>query len=75
MSAEAARTLRPSEPGRPAIPICSSCKRIRDPAGTWWPGGRALENDPELSFTHGICPECAEQIYPGLFEKPVGEPA
>lgn len=56
------------------LPICSSCKRIRDEEGKW----RALEEyisaHYEAQFTHGICPECRGRIYPGV-RRPDSPPA
>ena len=50
------------------IPICSSCKKIRDGNGSWLPIERYLMNYTEHEFSHGICPECRERLYPDLFK-------
>ncbi len=46
------------------IPICSSCKKIRDDEGCWNKIEYYIEEHSEAEFTHGICPECANKIYP-----------
>ena len=50
------------------IPICSSCKKIRDANGKWLTIERYLMNYTEHEFSHGICPECRERLYPDLFK-------
>jgi PAS domain S-box-containing protein len=46
------------------IPICSSCKKIRDDKGYWNILEAYLVKHSEAKFTHGICPECAKKLYP-----------
>jgi hypothetical protein len=46
------------------IPICSSCKKIRDDEGCWNKIESYIEKHSEAEFTHGICPECANKIFP-----------
>jgi ligand-binding sensor domain-containing protein len=46
------------------IPICSSCKKIRDDRGFWNQLEAYLRDHSEATLTHGICPECAQAIYP-----------
>lgn len=48
------------------IPICSSCKKIRDDRGYWNQLERYLEEHSEAEFSHGICPECLKRLYPDL---------
>jgi CRP-like cAMP-binding protein len=50
------------------IPICSSCKKIRDANGRWLTIERYLMNHTEHEFSHGICPECRANLYPDLFK-------
>lgn len=50
------------------IPICSSCKKIRNESGNWELVETYVSNHTEASFTHGICPECAEKLYPGVMK-------
>jgi CRP-like cAMP-binding protein len=51
------------------IPICSSCKKIRDANGRWLTIERYLINYTDHEFSHGICPECRESLYPDLFRE------
>lgn len=48
------------------IPICSSCKNIRDDKGFWNQVVAYVENHSEAEFTHGFCPECMKKFYPNL---------
>ncbi|MFC1884907.1 hypothetical protein ACFL2O_09055 [Thermodesulfobacteriota bacterium] len=51
------------------IPICSSCKKVRDDKGYWNKIESYLRNHSELEFTHGICPECAKKIYSDFYRE------
>mgnify|MGYP001564979759 FL=1 len=44
------------------IPICVSCKKIRDDKGFWQKVESYIESHSEAEFTHGYCPACAERI-------------
>lgn len=46
------------------LPICSSCKKIRDGAGGWVPIEHYISKHSEADFTHGICPECFPKYFP-----------
>jgi len=46
------------------IPICSSCKKIRDDKGYWNQIEAYIGDHSEAEFSHGICPECAKELYP-----------
>jgi len=48
------------------IPICSSCKKIRDDKGFWNQLEKYILDHSEAKFSHGICPECAEKLYPEI---------
>ncbi|MDE3245625.1 MAG: PAS domain-containing protein [Acidobacteriota bacterium] len=48
------------------LPICASCKRIRDHADEWQPIERYVGERTEASFTHGMCPECMGKFYPDI---------
>jgi len=47
------------------LPICSSCKRIRNEQGEYDQLEKYITGHSQASFTHGICPECAKKLYPG----------
>lgn len=46
------------------LPICASCKKIRDDRGYWNQIEAYIRDHSEAEFSHGICPECAERLYP-----------
>ena len=48
------------------LPICSSCKKIRDDNGYWNQIERYIGDHSEAEFSHGICPDCARKLYPDL---------
>ena len=43
------------------LPICASCKKIRDDKGYWSQIEEYIRDHSEAQFSHGICPECAEK--------------
>jgi hypothetical protein len=45
------------------IPICASCKKIRNDQGFWDLLELYIQKHSDAQFTHGICPECAEYYY------------
>ena len=48
------------------LPICASCKKIRDDQGYWSQIESYIRDHSEADFSHGICPDCAKIIYPDL---------
>ena len=44
------------------IPICASCKKIRDDKGNWQRIEEYIEAHTNAEFTHGLCPECVSQL-------------
>ena len=48
------------------LPICASCKKIRDDEGYWKQIESYITEHLEAVFSHGICPECKEKLYPDL---------
>ncbi len=50
------------------LPICASCKKIRDDKGYWTQIEAYIKNHSEADFSHSICPECAKRLYPEFFE-------
>lgn len=46
------------------LPICASCKKIRDDNGCWTQMESFIRERADVDFTHGICPDCARKIYP-----------
>jgi hypothetical protein len=45
------------------IPICASCKKIRDDNGYWNQLELFIQSNSEIKFSHGLCPDCVESIY------------
>lgn len=48
------------------LPICASCKKIRNDQGYWEQIEAYIRDHSEAEFTHSICPECFEKLYPDL---------
>ena len=48
------------------LPICASCKKIRDDKGYWNQIETFINKHSEAEFSHSICPDCANELYPGL---------
>jgi integral membrane sensor domain MASE1 len=46
------------------LPICAGCKKIRDDQGHWGDLESYVRKHSEADFTHGICPSCAQRLYP-----------
>ncbi|MCJ7492626.1 MAG: hypothetical protein MUP68_00115 [Deltaproteobacteria bacterium] len=45
------------------LPICASCKKIRDDKGYWRQIEAYIRDHSEAEFSHGICPDCAKKLY------------
>ena len=50
------------------LPICASCKKIRDDTGYWTQIEGYIKDHSEAEFTHSICPDCAKRLYPEFYE-------
>ncbi len=48
------------------LPICSNCKKIRDDNGYWEQIESYISEHSEADFSHGLCPQCAKELYPDL---------
>jgi len=51
------------------LPLCSSCKKIRDDKGYWNQIDEYITEHSNAEISHGLCPECAERLYPRQWEK------
>ncbi|MFA6293919.1 MAG: response regulator, partial [Victivallales bacterium] len=51
------------------LPICASCKKIRDDTGYWKKLENYITEHSEAVFSHGICPDCFEKHYPDYAKK------
>ncbi|UQZ35207.1 hypothetical protein C2I18_17790 [Paenibacillus sp. PK3_47] len=63
-SIHGSRALRLRHKSEPLVPICASCKSIRNSKEEWITIERFLKQQLSLQFTHDICPECIRQLYP-----------
>jgi hypothetical protein len=50
------------------LPICASCKKIRDDQGYWTQIESYIRDHSEAEFSHGLCPGCAAKLYPDYFK-------
>jgi len=48
------------------LPICASCKNIRDDTGYWQAVDVYVQNHTDAAFSHALCPGCARRLYPDL---------
>jgi DNA-binding response OmpR family regulator len=46
------------------IPICASCKNVRDDKGYWEQVESYMTKHADITFSHSICPECMARLYP-----------
>ncbi len=51
------------------LPICASCKKIRDDKGYWTRIETYISMHSGAEFSHGLCPECATKLYGQYLEK------
>ena len=51
------------------LPICASCKKIRNDQGYWQQIEAYIRDHSEAEFSHSVCPECAKRLYPEVFDK------
>ena len=51
------------------LPMCANCKNIRDDDGYWQQVEVYIRQHSNAKFSHSICPECAHQLYPDLFNE------
>ena len=67
LNAELQKALAEIKTLRGILPICSSCKKIRDDEGYWNQLETYIQEHSEAVFSHGLCPECGKKLYPGIF--------
>jgi len=51
------------------LPICASCKKIRDDKGYWTQIEAYIHDHSEAEFSHSICPDCVQRLYGDLGKK------
>ena len=61
---ERERALREIKTLSGLLPICMSCKKIRDDKGYWNQIEIYIRSHSQAEFSHGLCPECAHKLYP-----------
>lgn len=57
------------------LPICTTCKSIRDDDGYWSRLEEYIEKNSEALFTHDVCPDCMKRLYPGIDKSRRPDPA
>ncbi|MFO0699896.1 MAG: response regulator [Nitrospira sp.] len=65
---ELQRALREVKVLRGLIPICASCKKIRNDGGFWQQIEEYIGEHSEAEFSHGICQPCLKKLYPGVYQ-------
>lgn len=55
------------------LPICASCKQIRDDEGYWTQVEVFVREHTEIDFTHTVCPECTKKLYPEYYDAVWGD--
>lgn len=51
------------------LPICASCKKVRDDKGYWNQIDAYISEHSDAEVSHGLCPDCAQKLYPGIWDK------
>ncbi len=55
------------------IPICASCKKIRDDKGYWRQVEEYIRDHSEALFSHSMCPDCMKKLYPEIANNVLGK--
>ncbi len=64
---ELQNALRDVKVLRGLIPICASCKKIRNDGGFWQQLEEYIGEHSDAEFSHGICQPCVKKLYPGVY--------
>lgn len=51
------------------LPLCAGCKKVRNDDGYWNDIESYVARHSDAEFSHGICPECIEELYPDLYQQ------
>lgn len=51
------------------LPICAACKKVRDDKGYWRQIEASIREHSDARFSHSLCPECVEKLYPEYADK------
>lgn len=68
LNADLSKTLADLKQLKGFLPICASCKKIRNDNGYWEQIEKYISSHSEAEFTHSICPECAKRLYGSIEE-------
>jgi len=63
------KTLSDLKTLRGLLPICTTCKKIRDDQGYWSQIESYISKHSMAEFSHGICPECVKKYYAQYIDK------
>ena len=55
------------------LPMCAKCKNVRDDDGYWSQVEEYLTTHTDAEISHGLCPDCARELYPDEAEEILGE--
>ena len=66
---ELQKALREVKVLRGLIPICASCKKIRNDGGFWQQLEEYIGEHSEAEFSNGICQPCVKKLYPGVYQE------
>jgi PAS domain-containing protein len=58
---------------RGLLPICASCKKIRDDGGYWQHLEQYVTAHSEATFSHSLCPDCMKKLYPEFIDRVPGK--
>jgi CheY-like chemotaxis protein len=67
-NSELQRALKEVKILRGLIPICASCKKIRNDDGFWQQLEEYIGEHSEAEFSHGLCQPCIKKLYPGVYQ-------
>ncbi len=69
LAEDLAASLREIKLLRGLLPVCASCKNVRNDAGEWFGLDRYIEEHSEMKISHGICPDCVRTLYPDIADR------
>lgn len=56
------------------LPICSSCRKVRDDHGYWKQVEQYVMENSETEFSHTLCVDCLKKLYPDMYKKIIDDP-
>lgn len=70
---ELRKTLEELKTLKGLLPICSSCKKIRDDGGYWQTLEKYIMQHSDATFTHSLCNDCMIKLYPEMAESIISD--